>query len=306
MSRLPASPLFPNGTVQLIKEIPRDWLVSLWRRKCRIDPSPWLPEECSIRLMKCETSGLEFYDPPSLAAPPEFYALLQRTGGSYYPDTKWEFDRAAASVPSGARVLDVGCGDGAFLRLIRDEKACVVRGLETNREGRRAAEMLGLEVLDQLASDHRAAGKGPYDVVTAFQVLEHLVDPLGFLLDLKSLVRPGGLVIIAVPNARSFLDWVSNPLDMPPHHMTRWDAGVFSRLPTEGALAVRAAEEEPLQMGQRDPFLNGAFTRLRISRFVRSDTAEAMAKAVLAKALGWSFLRRRFRGQSLLVVLQRI
>lgn len=305
MTSFPPSPLFPEGHVSLLKTIEREWLVSIWKRKCKVDVSPWLPSSVEIRIFRCETSGLEFYDPPSLAAPPAFYALLQQNGGGYYPEEKWEFLRAVELTPSGSSALDVGCGDGAFMRLLRDKRSCRVRGLETNETARRAAESAGAEVFNELSSEHRHDNTGRYDVVTSFQVLEHLVDPLGFLLDLKNLVRRGGLVIVAVPNARSYLDWVNNPMDMPPHHMTRWDAKVFAKLPISTELRLCSTELEPLQPGQVDIFLNAAFHRFGLTKILRSDSLTGLVKSLLSKILGISWLRRRFHGQSLLVVFQR-
>jgi hypothetical protein len=62
-----------------------------------------------------------------------------------------------------------------------------------------------------------------YGAVTAFQVLEHVVDPVGFLQGMISCVRPGGLVIVSVPAEDGALGvCVNDALNLPPHHMTRW------------------------------------------------------------------------------------
>ncbi len=47
---------------------------------------------------------------------------------------------------------------------------------------------------------------------------------------------PGGLIGLAVPNQRSYVRHMVNPLDMPPHHMTRWTRKALERVQTHFAL----------------------------------------------------------------------
>ncbi|MGF1510351.1 MAG: class I SAM-dependent methyltransferase [Myxococcota bacterium] len=65
--------------------------------------------------------------------------------------------------------------------------------------------------------------KPPFDVVCAFQVLEHVASPIRFLAECVDWVRPGGFVVVGVPAADSYLARMcSLPLDLPPHHVTGW------------------------------------------------------------------------------------
>ena len=70
-----------------------------------------------------------------------------------------------------------------------------------------------------------------FDVVCAFQVLEHVADPLAFIAEAKARLNPGGLLFIGVPNRESYVGRLRDfPLDMPPHHVMRWSRRALAAL----------------------------------------------------------------------------
>jgi 2-polyprenyl-3-methyl-5-hydroxy-6-metoxy-1,4-benzoquinol methylase len=106
--------------------------------------------------------------------------------------------RIASISGPDCRILDFGCGDGAFLTV------CRVFGFEsygidisTTRDQR--ADHAGVKVLPSLSALD-SIGVGALDVVSMFQVLEHLAEPDLVLQQLVSRLRIGGLVIIEVPD----------------------------------------------------------------------------------------------------------
>ena len=86
----------------------------------------------------------------------------------------------------------------------------------------------GITVVEELLSDHSKT----YDVVTAFQVLEHIADPLPFLKNCIDALNPGGLLVIAVPNNDAFIRFADLPLNEPPHHVGLWSPRSLASLPT--------------------------------------------------------------------------
>lgn len=105
-------------------------------------------------------------------------------------------------VGSHKRVLDVGCASGYFARALA-EHGCTVSGVDADadaaEEARPAlAELVvgDLEQLDLVAE----LGKGRFDVVVFGDVLEHLRDPLPVLRQARTLLAPGGYVVISIPN----------------------------------------------------------------------------------------------------------
>lgn len=116
--------------------------------------------------------------------------------------------RAIEQFVQGGRLLDVGCGNGSFLYYMRDYDWRVC-GEEISRSGvDYARQELGLDVF--LGELHDAAFPlHHFDAVTMWNVLEHLYDPAAALAEIKRILKPEGLLVIAVPN------------------LTSWDARVF-------------------------------------------------------------------------------
>lgn len=99
-------------------------------------------------------------------------------------------------------VLELGCGAGAMTRVL-SEIGCKVVGVEVDpvaaEHARAHADQI---VVGDLTSLDLAAelGEGRFDVLVFGDVLEHLPDPLAALRGLRPLLRPGGHVVISVPN----------------------------------------------------------------------------------------------------------
>ena len=102
---------------------------------------------------------------------------------------------------AGARVLDVGCGNGDFLLELR-AGGWVAEGLESDARAAALARAQGLDVRDgTLEEDTYPAGS--FDAVTMSHVLEHLHDPVGTLQVAREVLRDDGVLWIATPNLAS-------------------------------------------------------------------------------------------------------
>lgn len=118
------------------------------------------------------------------------------------------------------RLLDVGCGNGVFLFRARDA-GWQVEGLEPDLAAAAAARRSGLAVTDGTLETF--APTGQFDAITASHVIEHVHDPRRFLEQIIALLRPGGQLWLATPNAHSFGRRWYGPYWRglePPRHMT--------------------------------------------------------------------------------------
>lgn len=99
-------------------------------------------------------------------------------------------------------LLDVGCGTGEVLAVAR-QRGWVVQGVEPVPES--AAHAVDRRGLPVVAATLEESGlpQRHYDVVAAFHVVEHMVDSAAFLTTLARWVRPGGHVVVEVPNWHS-------------------------------------------------------------------------------------------------------
>lgn len=196
----------------------------------------------------CPACGLRFFG-SAVTGDEVFYNSLQGNEW-YYMDSKYEFEFAARLV-GDARVLDVGSGRGAYSSLLKNPTRYT--GLDLSVNAQRLAKDMGIEVLNEDIASHARRMPDVYDAVCSFQSLEHVADPRGFLAAMVRCVRPGGRLIIAVPSEDSFVGMaVNSPLNMPPHHVTRWTDRALESVARLFGLEMELLHHEPLQDCHRD------------------------------------------------------
>lgn len=243
-----ASPL-TRGSAKKVGEIKRSTIVDAYRTERGVDVTPYLADREFIEIWRCEETGLEFYYPTGMSGPPKFYEELYSSGETHpdYHTKRWEFAVAAEYARGAEKVLDVGCDQGAFLSGVRG-LAGAVAGLETSPLGVKICREKGIPVFPETIEKHAAKHEGVYDVVTTFQVIEHVDDPASFVKNLVAVLRPGGALIISAPNNESFLRHCALvTLNTPPHHVTLWNRRSLEALAFLYDLDILRVEKEPLQ-----------------------------------------------------------
>jgi len=211
----------------------------------------------------------------------------------------WAAQRFFARHPWPGAVLDLGCSSGDFL-VHAAARGWLVRGRELTRRGAALARARhgesAIDEADALApwpTDWRAA----HDAAVAFELLEHLADPLGALRHLATAVRPGGLVAASVPRLDRRPALFDPVIDAPPHHLTLWTPRALEALFHRAGLVDVALEARPLR--PQDLYLHRSWAlaragRARPSRALDLATkAACVARAALARASG------RARGHTL-------
>ena len=105
-------------------------------------------------------------------------------------------------VSRGAVVLEVGCGPGELLSVLRRERSCHVWGLEPSpREAYLAHSRYGINVVSADAS--RLPYRCTFDLILAFHVIEHVSDPVGVIRELLGLLSSDGQLVLECPNIAS-------------------------------------------------------------------------------------------------------
>ncbi len=242
---IPACPITGEPASRLVQWVSANLLADLWRYEFRVDVRPSFNGTTRFGLWESPT-GLYFFDPMLVgdqAFYTSFYSLLDdapaqgtwhgrirramKVSGVPTRDTlRAEFRLAARHVSPGDHVLDVGSGPGQFRHLI---PASRYTGLDPHFGDDEAAPWASSETL----AEHLASGTRAYDVVSAFQVLEHVTSPVTFLSEMARAARPGGKVIVGVPHVPSAHTRIPNYLiNAVPHHLTWW---------TDAALQAAAA-----------------------------------------------------------------
>ncbi|SNR40922.1 Methyltransferase domain-containing protein [Lutibacter agarilyticus] len=102
------------------------------------------------------------------------------------------------------KVLDVGCGTGEFLLTCKNNGWNVV-GVEPNKNARELAiSKLNENNAPKIVSELQDISLQQFDVITLWHVLEHVPDLNSYIYKLKSLLKPNGVLVIAVPNYKSY------------------------------------------------------------------------------------------------------
>jgi 2-polyprenyl-3-methyl-5-hydroxy-6-metoxy-1,4-benzoquinol methylase len=102
----------------------------------------------------------------------------------------------------GGRLLDVGFGSGAFLK-IASEMGWHAEGIDFDPKAVEVARARGLNV-SCASADELAVQEHQYDVITISHVIEHVHAPMALLRNLYRLLKPGGLLWLDTPNLSSY------------------------------------------------------------------------------------------------------
>jgi len=108
---------------------------------------------------------------------------------------------------SGRTILDVGCGDGVFLSSMSSEWS--KQGLEPSATGATLAKKRNLDVAN--ATLDTAPQQYEVDVVSALDVIEHVIDPHEFVESFKRHLRPRGVVLLLTGDADSYSAKIAGP-----------------------------------------------------------------------------------------------
>jgi SAM-dependent methyltransferase len=156
----------------------------------------------TLAVLRCRACGLLYTSPerPAESYGDAYYAAASPLGSLLRGALLRERLSALSGIIPG-RLLDVGCGTGDFLRLLKS-RGWDVAGLETSGEARARASEAGIEVSGgELEDAHWAPAS--FDAVTFWHVLEHLPRPTAALARARELLADRGVLIVEVPNASS-------------------------------------------------------------------------------------------------------
>lgn len=139
----------------------------------------------------------------------------------------------------GLRVLDAACGTGYGSAMLADAGACSVLGVDISSEAiefarRQYGTKRNLEFIQASVFQLTRFVSGPFDLCVSFETIEHLEEPERFLSDVRSLLSPGGRLLISTPNR-----YIYSPLNRDgrsshnPFHKIEWTTEEFTHLLSE-------------------------------------------------------------------------
>jgi SAM-dependent methyltransferase len=197
-------------------------------------------------LVKCDRCGLVYQNPrPTFAEmgehyPPEYepYEASPGERGSWLMRRAVQYGiekrcRPIITRKKGGRLLDVGCASGTFLRGMQKYPGWELGGVEVNAQvAQLASQRYGLNVFAGTL-EQAAFPDNYFDVVTLWDVVEHLHNPAASLREIWRILKPDGLLLFRVPNGDSWdakafgACWAG--LDVP-RHLYVFSRGTLSAL----------------------------------------------------------------------------
>jgi len=220
----------------------KESLVKLW--KPIIDVTKEISKE-KIFLYQCKSCSLNFFD-PELAGGNEFYSELGKLDWYYLHPGKTEYDFVQNYIKEDDNLLDIGSGRGELYN--RTKKRINYTGLELSTKAAELAKEAGINVKNEDLLIHSKANKEKYDIVTLFQVLEHLTELNNFITAIHNCLKKDGLFVIAVPNNDGFISYTPDYVfNLPPHHTILWKKSSLVQLAKKFNFEIVTIEAELLQ-----------------------------------------------------------
>jgi SAM-dependent methyltransferase len=168
------------------------------------------------------------------------------------------------------RLLDVGCSSGALL-LVAKQCGYDCFGAEPAAQAAATAQGLGFDVFPGHLQDAGYAD-GHFDVVTLFEVIEHLLAPDALLREIRRILRPGGLLLIGTGNAESwtatFLQDKWEYFDIRSHggHVSFFNPKSISLLGRKCGFDVHSIATRRVNLAERKDVSGTLYRLVRIAR----------------------------------------
>ena len=133
--------------------------------------------------------------------------------------------RRRVQPPAQAKILEIGCGTGHNLAMLA--KFGTVDALEVDAGARALAEKrLGRAVMSAPLPELSGVAEGHYDMIGAFDVIEHIADDDAALASIARRLKPGGKLVVAVPAHQ----WMWSAHDSVNHHHRRYSKKMLRQL----------------------------------------------------------------------------
>lgn len=195
----------------------------------------------TFQIVKCNSCGFRFTNPiPTKETIGEYYksdnyishsstkkGLINKVYHVIRKRAIRQKENLAASISKEKSILDIGCGTGDFLAYCQSQNWKVL-GVEPDQDARKLAKEKN-NIFALPISELYALPEGSVDTISMWHVLEHVYDLNSDIEVYKKLLKPGGHLIIAVPNCDSYdaehyqSDWAAFDLPIHLYHFTEKD-----------------------------------------------------------------------------------
>jgi 2-polyprenyl-3-methyl-5-hydroxy-6-metoxy-1,4-benzoquinol methylase len=162
-------------------------------------------------------------------------------------NTKQFFKNPLFRESRNKKILDLGCGTGEFLSEVK-KLGYDVYGVDFD-ENEIALIKENFDIENVFAEDIFKFLKKKqeiFDVISGFEILEHLDKPKEFLNLIYQALKPGGYLILSVPNRERFFGKITEWWDFPPGHLTRWNSKSLKNILQQTRFKIMEIKENRL------------------------------------------------------------
>jgi len=195
-----------------------------------------------------------------------YLSMATKAQHTKFPLT-WSMRRFLQTIRPNGELLDIGCSTGGFL-LAAKEKGWNINGVELSERAANIAHTLSSAQV-WIGSFEKMRIEDSFDAITAWEVLEHSSDPVGFITAAVGLLRPGGVLGLSVPNWRSpWMKRSKEPQHWPPYHLTFWNRTSLGQLFSQVGLNNWMIREKPFAWGEEVGRLKWLYLPVSLTRSV--------------------------------------
>jgi SAM-dependent methyltransferase len=223
------------------------------RTSARYGDSPPL----DIRMVECNCGHVFVSPAPTWQELSPFYQSDYHVFADPLPDAasigrllakKRKGDRLNhALIVVGGRYLDIGCGMGEMIAAMA-QVGMESEGVEPNQAAVNRTQTIGLKVFCGTLDDAHFPDAN-FDSISMYHVLEHTHDPVAVLAECRRILKPGGEIVVGVPNfgslVRSLVGWTWSAHDLP-RHLQHFRESSIRRAAARAGLLVSDLETESL------------------------------------------------------------
>ena len=188
-------------------------------------PPPADAVPCDYDILRCGDCGLVHAD-PMRAGGAALYDWLT-SFPKYHAQGRWEWARIRDLLQAEARplrLLELGAGQGDFLATLKDLPQVTAQGIDLSESSVKKAQARGLDVRRESLEQVIVEAAGSYDAVVLSHVLEHVATPGALMGAVRNLLAPGGRILFSLPYSPMSREYLHDDvMNLPPHHMTRWN-----------------------------------------------------------------------------------
>jgi 2-polyprenyl-3-methyl-5-hydroxy-6-metoxy-1,4-benzoquinol methylase len=185
--------------------------------------------------------------------------------------------------PKDTRILDVGCSFGTFLRIL-NEKGFNAEGVEPAENAAEQCRRAGLNVHCGLLGD-MGFQDGQFDVLTIYEVIEHLPDPRPLIEECYRVLRKGGMMFLSTGNAQSWTARVMgggwdyfSMLDGGQGHISFFNPESISRLSESAGFSVERIETRSVRFVHKNTHTGARYALGKLAQEALGIPAKLLSK----------------------------